>query len=286
MHSSGDPGMPLFWYPPQQSIVSDSMSVIITTFTAEGVVIAADGRETDAQNRSVISDSRQKIFPIQSPNGSFAYSICGTINLASHDKSEIVLNVADEAKKSAEALANRNTSSLFGYATRFCRPIQQSLKGAFDSGRIRRYPSHDQNVNGEDGETITRIAIDGYRDQKPSRVSIRFFHHEGQLQKPEIVIPELRLGSHRIYGSQAIVDLLWGSSDSRFSRYRGPSIRSEHMTLQDSIARSASYIGACSDSEALGVDEHCHAIGGHIHMAVITPAEGFRWVPGFEPRIE
>jgi hypothetical protein len=44
-----------------------------------------------------------------------------------------------------------------------------------------------------------------------------------------------------------------------------------------------SYIQASADPEAAKVDEYANAIGGHIHMATITPTEGFQWVPGFEP---
>jgi hypothetical protein len=43
------------------------------------------------------------------------------------------------------------------------------------------------------------------------------------------------------------------------------------------------YIAACSDPIALELDEFCHTIGGHIHVATVTPDHGFRWVPGLGP---
>ncbi|MFL6352037.1 MAG: hypothetical protein ACJ74Z_09330 [Bryobacteraceae bacterium] len=281
MQSSGDPGMPLFWYP-SQNMAIDSMTVIISTFTPEGFVIGADGRQVGAQDKCILSEHRQKIFPIESPNGPLAYAISGTIDLATHDRTGIALNMADEVKKATESLARKRTSSLFGYAVRLCRPIQDALKNARQSGRIHDYPSHERAVS-ERGKTITRVLIDGYRGQEPCRVSIRFFHEEQRLHEPEILVPPLNPGSHRIYGSDVIVNLLWKSEDPRFAKYRGPSILAKDMTLKNAIKRSADYIGACCDPEAVGADDYCYFMGGHIHIATITPAEGFQWVPGYEP---
>ena len=51
--------------------------------------------------------------------------------------------------------------------------------------------------------------------------------------------------------------------------------------LDDLIRQAYVYIKACS------LDPYClSTIGGHIHIATITPKDGFNWVAGFEPKPE
>jgi hypothetical protein len=55
-----------------------------------------------------------------------------------------------------------------------------------------------------------------------------------------------------------------------------PEIR---VTLSDAVEAGRNYIEACSSPVALEIDkEICQGIGGHIHVATITPTAGFEWL--------
>lgn len=84
----------------------------------------------------------------------------------------------------------------------------------------------------------------------------------------------------KISGSEVVADLLFQTTDPRFSVYR---VNAPTYTLAKATDIARNYILACCDPVALQIDPNCADIGGHIHMAIITPAEGFRWIAGFEP---
>jgi len=258
--------------------VTKSMTAIVRTLTPGGFVLAADGRKSGAIDGAVLSDSVQKIFPIKTFAGSFAYSIAGTIELPTDNNLEVALNLAEEIRKSADSLEKRKTRNLAGYAVRLCRPVYQALKNARESGRISLYPSYETNVSTERGDTIIRISLDGFRDGYPSSVVIRIFHENGVLGEPEIFTEPNHLGLHRASGRPEIGRLLWETDDPRLAAYRGPRIFAEDMTLQDAIDRSQSYIRAHADPAAHTIDPECRRTGGHIHVATITPPDGFKWI--------
>ena len=53
----------------------------------------------------------------------------------------------------------------------------------------------------------------------------------------------------------------------------------ENVTLSEVADIARKYILACSDPASMKLDnKHCAGIGGHIHMAKITPEEGFEWI--------
>ena len=55
-------------------------------------------------------------------------------------------------------------------------------------------------------------------------------------------------------------------------------------TLQQGIDRVHKDILLHYDPEARELDEKaCSHIGGRVQIATVTFAEGFKWVPGFEP---
>jgi hypothetical protein len=254
------------------------MTAIVRTFTPQGFVLAADGRSFGTIDGAILNDAAQKIFPTRTLSGAFAFSIAGAIELVTDDRSQIAVNLADEARKSAESLENERIENLTDYAARFCHPIYRALNEAHKSGRLTNFPSHETRVLGERGQTITRLLLDGYLGEYPSSVNVRFFHEDGELREPGIETNRFPTGFHYVLGSPQIVRLLWDSNDPRFSEYRGPKIYAEDMTLQSAIERSRCYIQACSDPQSAAIDSVCRTIGGHIHIATITPSSGFQWV--------
>jgi hypothetical protein len=107
------------------------MTAIVRTWTPQGCVIAADGR---SRGQSVIrTEKAQKIFPLESPIGSFAFCMSVVIELFNGDTEEIVVSLAEETKRAAEALQGQRTSNLMGLAAKLVRPGYNALK---DIGKL------------------------------------------------------------------------------------------------------------------------------------------------------
>jgi hypothetical protein len=73
-------------------------------------------------------------------------------------------------------------------------------------------------------------------------------------------------------------------NDQTFSAYQTPLPSPEQITLTQGIESAKNHIHVCSDPRAVEIDpETCSKIGGRVQIATITPSEGFKWVPGYEP---
>jgi hypothetical protein len=279
------------------------MSLIVRTFTADGFVIAADGRESDAKDPSDRIDTAQKVFHAKSLCGSFALSISGAVSIVADDGRGYAVEILDQAVKSAESLQYRRTGDLLGYAHRLVRPVHAAMKEAVDSGKLACYPTLPGHASGERGSTLSLIMLDGYHNASRSSVNIRLFHEDGLLAEPEIDSDKLDTDVHYANASDAIGLLLFESNDEVdnylkslpaettrsiaqqiIDTYRPQRMYiNDVMTIEKAIDRSKRYIEACSDPVAIALSEEYARIGGRIHIATVTPNEGFQWVPGYEP---
>jgi hypothetical protein len=113
--------------------VTSSMTAIVRSLTREGFVMAADGQSSGAIDGAMLTDSVQKIFPVKTPHGAFAYSIVGTVELITGDGTEVAVNLVDEIQSSASLLAHRKTKTLTGYAVRLFRPVCKAMEDALKS---------------------------------------------------------------------------------------------------------------------------------------------------------
>ena len=85
-----------------------------------------------------------------------------------------------------------------------------------------------------------------------------------------------------VYGSEKVWSLLF-NEDSKFSSFVTQP-RLSVTTLPAAIERARNEILAHYDRKARELDEEkWRAVGGPVHLATITPGEGFNWVPGFAP---
>lgn len=267
-------------------------TAIVRTYTSEGFVIAADGRACGGEDGKVETDSVQKIFPIGSSSiGFLAYSISGTVSIASRDATEIAFNFAEEINRATLVLSMRRFSTLADYAKRAYRAVHQKLKDGKLGGRLE-YPDAETLDPSEPGSTIARVLIDGYFNGVPSRVKVRFFHECQVLAGLEVLQQELATGLPWAHGSEKVFDLMFGTHRenekyifSAYERRSGRLVSHPNETLRIHAQMAHAYIDACSGPEALAIDpKPCAGIGGHIHIATITPKDGFHWVPGFRPK--
>jgi hypothetical protein len=75
---------------------------------------------------------------------------------------------------------------------------------------------------------------------------------------------------------------VWGMledpQDQTFASYKVSLPAPENITLLDGLKDAKSHIQVCYDPKAREIDKKtCAHIGGHIHIATITP-DGFQWV--------
>jgi hypothetical protein len=112
--------------------------------------------------------------------------------------------------------------------------------------------------------------------------AIRFPHIKQTLLEPELKLMPLEKGYRPpvVYGSQIVARRIFETDDPTFAKYRVPRANdAENVTLGEVAEAAKKYILACADPEVMKLDaEVCAAIGGHIHMAKVTPQSGFDWV--------
>jgi len=281
MGFASDLGTELYYYCPGglPDLVS---TAIVRMYTPAGFVIAADGRVCD-DNNVVISDATQKIFAIENDQRVLAYSFTGSAKLTPEDSDEIVFDFVAEAAKVVQDLATRKSKNLYGYAVRLSVAINALLSDGKKTGRIPTFPTQGRPEPDERGVSICRIFLDGYYNGLASRVQIRFGHEDQKVAEPMIFTDKIQAWDSRTVGSQFVRELLLDRSDKTFEAYR---VTPEQFpdALSYAVATARSHIQAHGDPAALALDaEVCRGIGGHIHIATVTPDRGFQWVEGFEP---
>ena len=126
----------------------------------------------------------------------------------------------------------------------------------------------------------------------PSRTKIRFFHENQRLAPLEVRPQELAADSPWCQGPAKVSEWIFGDPPqhidllSKYGKRSVATIYHPNETLRINAQMAHAYIKACSDPEVFAVDpEQSAHIGGHIHIATITPKEGFQWVPRFQPAV-
>jgi hypothetical protein len=256
-------------------------TAIVRSYSEEGFIIAADGREAVVDTGEIKADNRQKVFQIgQSPA---AYCLTGAIHLG--HTNEAVLDtvlfdfLAEIRRRVAEQpLDGFQTLKEWGSVV-FTR-VFESLQNACECGKVD-LPTKLGRIGSR--YKILTVYLDGYVCGNPESVDIRFSHQGRVPFKPEVSSYE---PSSWYMGSDAVGNAIIGNS-AAFARYKGDipprSIQVSPM-LNRSIQTALRYMECCMSPEGTALDPRwCRTIGGRIHIAKITPKVGFRWVTGFEP---
>lgn len=259
-------------------------TAIVRTYCADGFVIAADGMARDQDNKET-SLTKRKIFPFGS-DGSMAYSLAGRSMLGPDKGPEIWFNFRQRIDEAVQSVSRSRAGTLTRYAERLSKRIRRELTESCPSGKLP-FDEAPSVHPGEIGCTVTDVFIDGYYKGRASSVMVRFSRRyrrfEGEVFTPG---PDLSPGSVFHSGSTVIQNLI-KEKDPRFyndTYFRRLDMSSPHLSddMLKSIIYSRAYIEACSSDEASALDPFCATIGGLIHMATVTPKDGFGWVPGFK----
>lgn len=247
-------------------------SAILLFYTSEGILVAADGRARI--NGTVDNDKTTKIFQISEPKRSLAYAFGGSVALTDRDDPKAILfDFRDEAVKAIKSLRKTWYDDLGAYATKLSKRLQNKLERARENERIEPLKKD---------SLVAALFLAGYYAKNPSAVIVQFRHEEQLLLPPSIREVGLDKGHSPLvtYGSEVVRQQLFLTENSEFSPYRVPRINApDAVTLSEVADVARNYILACADPAAMKIDaEHCAGIGGHIHMAKVTPQNGFEWV--------
>lgn len=254
-------------------------TAIVRIVTPQGVVIAADGLESLGFFRPK-NEHLQKIYPIQGLP--LAYAIFGSTSSCNYLPStgvEVVIDLLGEAKKSAELMGSQTFDDLSLHAWHFSQPILKALREKIGDNNQNPYPSMRYDPR-EPGQTILHVFFFGYYHGLASTVDLRIFHRKDVLQEPSITVVDVDTGPPPwVRGSEDIAKVLFQSQDDKFAPYRIPFPSNPNdLTIQHAADIAKGYITACSSEAGREVDPDAPlCIGGHIHIAQITP-KGFQWI--------
>ena len=264
-----------------ESVAKDSwMSAIAVIYTRDGFVLAADGRRSlddDATEAAqfLLSDMVQKIFPVEDRDRTLAYAITG---LAGSDDGKFDTYV--EAAKQTERLSNLEFRNLDGYAEEFCRGLNKAFNLTKKQGHVPRFPQI-KRLPQLGGWGIATAVFAGYFQGAPSWSYADFFHHDNLPSAFRVNVAPISPGNRLFSGSGRIQQLTYPNdrdtkTDPRFARYIKPT--GPDTSLEGAVDIGRGFIEAHSDPVALQEDyDVCKRVGGHIHIAKVTPS-GFEWL--------
>ncbi len=224
----------------------------------------------NSETKQVVTDNLQKIYRMG--NSPLAMVFTGAALL---DNGEF--NFIAELSRASQRISARRFHGLQEYASRIAGAVQDKL-AAFLPQRTTPLPTVPSIDPRDYGQTILIVLIDGYHNNLPGRVRMRFCHEGENLLKPHIMTEDLVPGALRISGIPGIGSCIKDPSLRRYVR----EIKVERVYpagLSYAISISCAAIEACGGPEAALIDpERAASIGGHTHIAVITPDRGFQWV--------
>ena len=157
-------------------LVIPMSTAIVRMYVTDGFIVAADGRKYDPENHLILSDTAQKIFSIDSPGKSLAYSLTGVIGLGPNDSEDLGFNFEKEIAQAVTTARTSTEKTLDAYARVLARYTHKALRVAQKSGRVGWLPESPRDREQGPGVTLATVLIDGYYRNEPSRATIRFFH--------------------------------------------------------------------------------------------------------------
>lgn len=246
------------------------MTAIALCYTKSGFVMAADGRSrtydaaTDVYSPD--SDECQKIFSVVESGKILAYAVMGDA-VSNQDGS---FNLMAEVERQRKRLSAVRFDSLRDYVRIIGYKAKRAFDKAWKSGRLDPW-QRGSDPNDEYDNLIARILFAGYAPN-PAFVQAELFYdnRRAELRVSTLPIPP---GIPALAAPTGILQII--DSDPRFAEYRKP--YGPDISMEDACALIKGKIEACASPLAAEIDARCAGIGGHIHVAAVTPS-GFRWL--------
>jgi hypothetical protein len=246
-----------------------SMTATATFYTGFGFAIAADGRQRweDAYTRDenvIVGEGEefQKIFEILRNDATLAHVLLGSI--ANRDRT---FDLGVETRNQIALLGHTQFDNCHYFLHTLADGLERTIKAAQRDGRLEDPPE-------------AELAFIGYFKGKPCWIAIKFLprpNPTGSLY--EVVQTRLYPWYGWVNGSDVLRRLI-SAGDPRLAQYfpQGYELPHDGSSMQEAIAFAKSYVDACCSPLARALDPECEKIGGHVHIATVTPDKGFQWV--------
>ncbi len=232
-------------------------TAIVSAYTPEGFVIGADGLRREGRTRNPVSETATKIFSIEDDDKILAHAWAGATNLFNLEGKSF-FDVLRESAKVGKILASPHIDGFAEYVGLFMDTVHQRLLSANTGDRL----SGDLNLFPK-GEEVARVLFVGYFNGIPYRAQSAIVHRDYVLIGP-------RLSEFR----QAPVDFnVFSGSAVMLEKFK-PRLTDAPNTLSQAATLVRDYIQTCIDNQH---DRECEDIGGHIHIAAVTPKH-FEWI--------
>jgi len=239
-------------------------TAIISIYTSDGFVLAADGFDTDPDSGEILRTSVQKIFHVRDRTRELAFLFTGTDRICPKGSKEVIYDFIEAAKSASIALSDVHFEKSCDYANALLSriyPLPEAARAALATHA--KVPK-------------TTIFIEGYYDGQARRDVLIIAHDDG---KTDLMSGWATAGS--VTGAfPDIRSIVAGSSEITLGTYRYK--MSGIQTTVEAISAAWTLMYALCDAEARTVHPDAKTVGGWIHMAMITPQNGFQWIK--EPR--
>jgi hypothetical protein len=230
--------------------VQGDMTAIVSSFTADGFVIGADGRSL-GKDRKVVCDHSRKIFEFKHQHVNVAYAWCGETHVV-NESSEMLYDLNSitlEALSSALQVAD---GEFFIFIQKCCEGILENIG---KSPVVRRLTSSDSVPN----EAKARMLLNGYFDGVP-------FTAEFYVRETD----RIRVRAENVYlPIPTPTRNLFSGCKEQNAKYA----TTLPETAKEALGFVSDYIQACIDNSV----PDCFIVGGHRHIARLD-SHGFSWV--------
>jgi hypothetical protein len=245
------------------------MTAIAFCYTKSGFVVGADGRSRIYNSvKDEFSPSREdcrKIFGIVESGKVLAYAVIGDAVSSEDNSFDLMAEIECQRKR----LSGQRFGSLHSYASAIGYKAERAYEKALRSGRLDfRYKA---GAEDETENLLARVLFMGYL-RFPGFVYIELMRIEGGAEL-RTTNQSAVLGVPALVAPAGILNAI--DHDPRFAEYRLPYGR--EMSIEDARALVRRRIEACASPLAAEINSLCAGIGGHIHIAVVTPS-GFSWL--------
>lgn len=219
-----------------------SVTAIVAVHTPDGYVIGADGRQIDSKTKTIESDTAQKIFAFESETVRLAYAWTGTTQVYATDQT-CLYDLARVTKKVLPAVELFGRSSWADFIFRFCEGLRAELPACIENS-----PNE-----------IAKVILVGFFKGVPCLAEIKIAYINFLFQ------PEIQIHAPDGYKKR----IFTGAKSACSSRYQ----LCKPQNNMEAIRFVKEYLQDCIES----AETDCQAIGGHIHIGVVTPI-GFSWI--------
>jgi hypothetical protein len=246
-------------------------TAIFRYLTSSGLILAADGKATDLIDTKNQWTNIQKIFEIKGTPA--AYALNGNVGLGGEPE----LHLGEKFRELVNARTPHPIPDLVAYAKELAKLLYSWLADAKAKELIPYFYGYHE---GGSRTTIAHILLFGYCKGTPKEADIWVWHRD-QVPGCSAEPFDFARQNPRPWGSPPVWNALL-SGDPKFSKFVTtkipPKDEIERTSLLDAAKIGESYIAACDSDEGLELDPvMCRTIGGHVHIAAISPT-CFLWL--------